>query len=224
MKNGISILIYLLLLALNIAGAVIPHYWAQTISKPLLMPVLAIYFVFELKGYQSDFKKWIFLALLFSWGGDVLLMFQEKQSIFFLLGLSSFLLAHIFYIIFFHRVRLQESIKGNPWLLIIVVIYYSALISWLSPYLGDMKMPVRIYGIVISFMLMLAMHMLFLRTKTAGNRMMAGALLFVISDSVLAINKFYQAFEMAGVIIMLTYGLAQLLLVQGAVKYLRGNQ
>lgn len=224
MKNGISILIYLLLLAVNIAGDIIPQYWAETISKPLLMPVLAIYFVSELKGYQSDFKKWILLALLFSWGGDVLLMFQEKQSIFFLLGLSSFLLAHIFYIVFFHKVRLQEAIKGNPWLLIIVVIYYAALISWLSPYLGDMKLPVRVYGIVISFMLMLAMHMLFLRNKSAGSWMMAGALLFVVSDSVLAINNFYQNFELAGVLIMLTYGFAQLLIVQGAIKYLRGKQ
>ena len=43
-----------------------------------------------------------------------------------------------------------------------------------------------------------------------------GALLFVISDSVLAINKFYQPFEVAGVIIMLTYGLAQLFIVEGA--------
>jgi uncharacterized membrane protein YhhN len=137
--------------------------------------------------------------------------------------LSSFLLAHIFYIVFFHKVRLQESIKGNPWLLIVVVIYYAALISWLSPYLGDMKMPVRIYGIVISFMLMLAMHMLFLRNKAAGYWMMVGALLFVVSDSVLAINKFYQAFELAGVVIMLTYGLAQLFIIKGTVKYIRGG-
>jgi len=77
---------------------------------------------------------------------------------------------------------------------------------------------------VISFMLMLAMHMFFLRNKGAGNWMLAGALLFVISDSVLAINKFYQTFEMAGAIIMLTYGLAQLFIVQGAIKYLRSNQ
>jgi len=176
MKKNTWLIIFLVSLAVNIAGAVIPHYWAQTISKPLLMPVLALYFVSELKGYQNDFKKWILLALFFSWGGDVLLMFQEKQSIFFLLGLSSFLLAHIFYIVFFHKLRLQERIKGNPWLLLVVVIYYAVLISWLSPYLGDMKMPVRIYGIVISFMLMLAMHMLFLRNKTTGYWMMAGAL------------------------------------------------
>jgi len=224
MKKNPWLIIFLLSLAVNIAGAVIPHYWLQNISKPLLMPLLALYFISELKGFRTDIMKWILLALFFSWGGDVLLMFQEKQSIFFLLGLSSFLLAHIFYIGFFHKLRVQERIKGNPWLLVVVVIYYAALISWLSPYLGAMKIPVRVYGIVISFMLMLAMHMWFLRNKAAGHWLMTGALLFVISDSVLAINKFYQSFEMAGIVIMLTYGLAQLFIVQGAVKYIRNQQ
>jgi hypothetical protein len=42
----------------------------------------------------------------------------------------------------------------------------------------------------------------------------------VISDSVLAINKFYEAFEPAGFIIMLTYGSAQLLIVEGGRRYL----
>ena len=147
-------------------------------------------------------------------------MFQQKDKLFFLLGLSAFLVAHIFYIVFFHRVRIKENVKGNPWLLLIVVIYYAALITFLSPYLGDMKLPVRIYGIVISFMFMLAMHMLFIKNKIAGKWMMAGALLFVISDSVLAINKFYQSFEIAGVVIMLTYGLAQLFIVEGAIRYI----
>ncbi|HEX4877525.1 MAG TPA: lysoplasmalogenase [Chitinophagaceae bacterium] len=224
MKNSTWIFIFLLLLAVNIAGNAVPLYWLNILSKPLLMPVLALYFFWVLKRYRSDVKKWILLALLFSWGGDVLLIFQEKQSVFFLLGLSSFLLAHIFYIVFFHKVRLQEAVKGNPWLLLIVVIYYAALISWLSPYLGEMKLPVRVYGLVISFMFMLAMHMLFLRNKMAGKRMMAGALLFVISDSLLAINKFYHSFTEAGIFIMLTYGLAQLLIVQGVIDYIRGNK
>ena len=224
MKNSTWIFIFLLLLAVNIAGNAVPLYWLNILSKPLLMPVLALYFFWVLKRYRSDVKKWILLALLFSCGGDVLLIFQEKQSVFFLLGLSSFLLAHIFYIVFFHKVRMREAVKGNPWMLLIVVIYYAALISWLSPYLGEMKLPVRIYGLVISFMFMLAMHMLFLRNKMAGKRMMAGALLFVISDSLLAINKFYHSFTEAGIFIMLTYGLAQLLIVQGVIDYIRGNK
>ena len=105
-------------------------------------------------------------------------------------------------------------------MLLIVVIYYALLISILSPWLGEMKLPVRIYGIVISFMFMLAMHMLFIKNNRAGLLMMAGALLFVISDSVLAINKFYHPFEMADVVVMTTYGFAQLLITEGAIRYI----
>jgi uncharacterized membrane protein YhhN len=54
--------------------------------------------------------------------------------------------------------------------------------------------------------------------------MMTGALLFVVSDSTLAINKFYQSFEIAGVVIMLTYGLAQLFIVEGANRYIIFNR
>ena len=129
----------------------------------------------------------------------------------------------IFYIIFFHKVRVIEQVNSNIVLLAIVVVYYVGLIAFLSPHLGDMKLPVRIYGIVISFMFMLAMHMLFIKNKEAGKWMMLGALLFVISDSVLAINKFYQSFELAGVVIMITYGLAQLFIVEGASRYLHSK-
>lgn len=97
------------------------------------------------------------------------------------------------------------------------------MISFLSPYLDNLKLPVRIYGAIISFMLLLAMHMLFIKDKTAGCMMMMGALLFVISDSVLAVNKFYLSFEWSGIIIMLTYGLAQLFIALGAISYVKRN-
>lgn len=222
MKRQYWLIAFLLALTANIIGIQLNNDLLQYISKPLIIPVLVGYFLSQTGGNASGLKKWVIAALIFSWGGDVLLMFQAKKEIFFLLGLSSFLLAHIFYIIFFHQVRIREGIKSNPWLLAVVVVYYAVLIVWLSPYLGEMKLPVRIYGIVISFMFMLAMHMLFIKNRQAGKWMMLGALLFVISDSVLAINKFYQPFELAGVLIMLTYGLAQLLIVEGAIKYIRG--
>lgn len=222
MKRQYWLIAFLLVLAADIIGIQINNEILQYISKPLIIPVLIGYFLSQTGIVASSLKRWIIAALFFSWGGDVLLMFQPKDEIFFLLGLSSFLLAHIFYIIFFHHVRVREGIKSNPWLLLVVAVYYVALIVWLSPYLGEMKLPVRIYGIVISFMFMLATHMLFIKNKWAGQWMMTGALLFVMSDSVLASNKFYQPFELAGVLIMLTYGFAQLFIVEGAIKYIRG--
>ena len=222
MKKFFWLILFLVVFAANLADRQFNNGQLEYYFKPLLILVLAVYFISQTNMIATNLKKWILFALFFSWAGDILLMFGPKDKMFFLLGLSSFLLAHIFYIVFFHFIRVGERIKGNPWLLVVVVIYYALLINLLSPYLADMKIPVLVYGIVISFMFMLAMHMLFIQNKTAGKWMMFGALLFVVSDSVLAINKFYQSFEEAGMIIMLTYGLAQLFIVQGAVKYIRG--
>lgn len=191
----------------------------QFICKPLIIPAIIGFFSSQVHKIAEGFNKWIVAALIFSLLGDVLLMFQDDNSLFFLLGLSAFLLAHIFYIVYFHQVRVKENIKSNIWLAVIVVVYYAVLIAFLFPYLGDMTLPVCIYGIVISFMFMLAMHMLFIKNKPGGGWMMAGALLFVISDSILAINKFYQPFRLADILIMLTYGFAQFYIVTGAAEY-----
>lgn len=224
MSKKYWILLFAVILIGDIIGIQLKNELLQFICKPLIIPAIIGYFDSQVKIITKGHAKWVLLALLFSLLGDALLMFQEKNSIFFLLGLSAFLIAHIFYIVFFHKVRVSENVKGNPWLLVVVVIYYAGLINLLSPYLADMKIPVLIYGVVISFMFMLAMHMLFIKNKPAGQWMMVGALLFVMSDSILAINKFYQPFEAAGVLIMLTYGLAQFFIVQGAIKYIRGHK
>lgn len=192
-------------------------------TKPLLMILLAACFISGTKGFYSPLKKWIILALVFSWGGDVLLMFEPADPNFFIFGLSSFLMAHLFYIFFFHAVRVRESVKSNVLLLLAVVVYYAVFISILSPYLGKMKLPVRIYGVVISFMLMLALHTLFIQNKRVAEQIIFGAVLFVISDSMLAINKFYYSFSYAGIFVMLTYGMAQFLIVNGAISYIRNT-
>lgn len=223
MKKKYWILLFFIILIGELIGIQLKNELLQFIFKPLIIPSIIGYYDSQIKQITKGIAKWVLFALLFSLLGDSLLMFQEKNTIFFLLGLSAFLIAHIFYIIFFHKVRVKENVKSNPWLLVLVFIYYAALINLLSPYLFDMKIPVLVYGVVISFMFMLAMHMLFIKNKPAGQWMMVGALLFVMSDSILAINKFYQPFEAAGVLIMLTYGLAQLFIVEGASRNIRST-
>jgi uncharacterized membrane protein YhhN len=220
MKKKYWLVIFIIVLATHLIAIFLPIERLHIISKPLLLPLLAGYFLSHTNNTVGSFKKWILPALFFSWLGDVLLMFVSQNEIFFLLGLSSFLLAHVFYIIFFHGVKLKEGVKSQPLMLFPVAVYYGVLIYILSPYLHDMKIPVYAYGLVISFMFMLALHMLFIQNKTSGRWMMMGALLFVISDSILAVNKFYQPFKWADVLIMLTYGLAQLFIVKGAIGYL----
>lgn len=223
MKKQIWLLAFIAALLADITGIITGNETIEWISKPLILPFLFLYFYTALNTLQQGFKKWVYLALFFSWCGDVLLMFQRQNELFFLLGLSAFLLAHIFYILFFHFIRIYEGIRSNALYLVIVVIYYGLLIGWLSPYLAQFKIPVRVYGVVITVMLIMAMHLTGLKNRKAGRMILAGAILFVISDSVLAVNQFYQAFSAAGILIMLTYGAAQLFIVKGAIEYLRGT-
>ena len=71
---------------------------------------------------------------------------------------------------------------------------------------------------------MLAMHTIFSKHKRAGLWMMLGAILFVASDTLLAFNKFYATFNYSGILIMLTYGLAQLFIAHGAAKYINSEK
>lgn len=192
----------------------------QFIFKPLLVTSLLLYFIAATKRNKSSLLVLASLALLFSIAGDTLLMFANKNELFFLLGLSAFLLAHVFYIISFHKIKVKENIEGKWQWAIVVAIYYFFIISILMPHLGEMKIPVLVYGLVISFMLLVAALLYDLRDNKIARYILTGAILFVISDSVLAINKFHHPFQTAGWVIMLTYVAAQYLLVQGLVKYI----
>lgn len=224
MKKKVWIILFTLVLLVDLAAIYLNYESLRFITKPLLVPLLAIYLLLETNTTNSSLKAWIFLALLFSWVGDILLLFEGSGSNFFLFGLSAFLVAQVFYIVFFHNIRMREYIRGNALLLLLVIVYYSILISVLSPYLGNMKLPVRIYGVVLSFMVMLAMHTVLGKNKKAAVWMTTGAILFVVSDSLLAFNKFFSAFNYSGLIIMVTYGLAQLFITEGAVRYINSEK
>jgi uncharacterized membrane protein YhhN len=220
MNKRFWIILYVVALAADLFGIYNSNEALSYITKPLLMPLLIIYFFAETNSFSSSLKKCIALALAFSWAGDVLLMFESINSNFFIFGLVAFLIAHVFYILFYENVIRKEDLRKNYWWFLPVIIYYIALIYILSPNLGDMKLPVRIYGIVISYMLIQALQTGGIKNLGAATLMIAGAVLFITSDSILAINKFYESFEYAGIAIMLTYGIAQLLITLGAVRYI----
>lgn len=204
----------------DLVGVYLKNEILVSVAKPLVVIALIIYFLSATAGITNGLKKLITSALVFSWLGDVMLMFESADKNFFLFGLVAFLTAHVFYIASFKKIITGEKVRLKWLLLLPVLIYYGGLMYLLNSHLGDMLWAVRVYGFVISTMFLLAMHALFIKNKIAGNLIMLGALLFVTSDSVLAINKFYQSFELAGILTMLTYGLAQLLIVLGAAGYI----
>ena len=195
------------------------------LSKVMLMPLLALYFYQQSKDIKS--YKFIYLALFFSWWGDIFLMFPRDESsanakILFISGLVSFLIGHLNYIIYFIKEVNPKTkvtvIIEKPYLVLPFLLFIFLFLKLLFPTLGTMKIPVTIYGIVITCMMMAAFNRKNLVSSNSFYLIFCGALLFVFSDSCIAINLFYKPFDLARIIIMATYIIAQLLIVKGVLE------
>lgn len=188
------------------------------IFKALLMPLLML--ALYLKTSDNRGRKKIMIALLFSFFGDVLLSFENKGPLFFITGLVCFLVTHIFYISYFSQIKQSGECpaKKYPYILVLIGLYTAGLLYLLWPKLGELKLPVIIYACVISIMLYMSLRIPYKIGRIAGKLFIMGALFFVISDTLLAINKFYAHFTGASLLIRLTYCLAQFFIVKGFIK------
>jgi len=185
--------------------------------KPLLLPCLLLA-VNESKPFST--KKLLLFALLFSWIGDVILLFADKGELYFIFGLVSFLIAHILFILLFIK---QEAYKTPNKLLfglgiLFVVAYLYIMLTILFPSLGDLKIPVSVYAFTISLMFAMAIRGGLTWRKPMNLLILNGAVSFVVSDSILAIDKFYTLLPNASLLIMSTYIIAQYLITFGILK------
>ncbi len=104
-------------------------------------------------------------------------------------------------------------------MLIAVLAYLIELMNVLWPYLENMKIPVVAYGITISTMLSTALWQYQKLDNKTALYSIIGAISFVLSDSLLAVDKFKGQFAYSGIMIMTTYIIAQLFIVLGAIRY-----
>lgn len=193
--------------------------WLQFAAKPLLMPVLILQLYLAKKSTGEKNWKLVVLGLAGSWLGDVLLMAGDKQ-LFFILGLLFFLATHVAYIFYFLRYKPDSNenwFRHNPIVSLGVVSYAIIFLAAIISSLGTLLLPVAMYTVVITVMLLQALASQHRIKKSTYFLFVAGAAFFVASDSMLAFNKFFQSFNAASLAIMITYCLAQWLIVQGTI-------
>jgi uncharacterized membrane protein YhhN len=191
-------------------------FYSGFIAKALIIPVLILLFLLNINPLTNRLHRFIIAGLLFSWAGDIILEFSESNGNMFIPGLVCFLLAHIMYFIVFVTTPGKNSIIGSRILLLLpVIIYGVGLVLYLYCDLNEMKLPVIMYAIVILCMLAGAINRIDKVKKKSFLLVLAGAILFVVSDSVIAINKFSHRFEYSAIVIMSTYILAQYFIVTG---------
>jgi uncharacterized membrane protein YhhN len=149
------------------------------------------------------YQKLIVAALLLSMIGDICLMFHGNG--WFIGGLSSFLLAHLLFVGAFLDGPQALQVPLWSWL---VVPYALALLYWLLPKAGPLKIPVILYCSVIGAMVLTACARYGSIGDTSSLLVAAGSLLFLASDSALAVRQFVGRYAGAQALILSTYWLA----------------
>ena len=176
------------------------------IFKPLTT-ILILLNALQLGWADPSLYKYAILAgLVSSLAGDVFLMLPSDR---FRAGLISFLIAHIFYIVAFT----SETGFSFSWLsLLPFAIYGVVMFAILAPHTGKMKLPMLAYVVVILIMAWQACARWGQTRGTGPLLAFLGAVLFVISDSVLALDRFRGKFKAARLLILVTYYSAQWLI------------
>jgi uncharacterized membrane protein YhhN len=193
--------------------------WLHSILKPLLMPALAVTYLWHCRQHLKKPSNGLLLALGLAWLGDILLLFAHLGTGFFIGGLSAFLLMQVAYarLFFIQSPRSNHKILRLSILAFAILDLVTILMVYLWPSLGTMLVPVLVYAIAISVMLFAACYNGLNRSSRHyfSGMGIGGALLFVLSDSILAIQHFRPVYDTAtgDVLIMATYTAAQALII-----------
>jgi uncharacterized membrane protein YhhN len=178
------------------------HYVTKPLATSLIIAVAAV----AAAPVPAAYKTLVLAGLVCSLLGDIALMFPEKW---FTAGLAAFLAAQVLYILAF---KPQPGHPVSPATFLPFVLFGLLMFFLLAPKLGPMKLPVFIYIAAITTMAGFAAARYIDRGGTKPLLAFIGAVLFLISDSVLAYDRFAKRIPGARIIVLGTYFPAQLLI------------
>ncbi len=176
---------------------------ARVTIKGLGVGLLAALAFRVIQRLSKPVDGWILaVALSFSCLGDLFLALRGT----FLLGLSSFLVTHLLYLTLFVRnwrrpLRPTRTRLAISILVLLFSLFYS---QWLAPSLGSLAMPVALYVCAITLMVVAGLWSSF-----SPSWVWVGAILFLVSDAILAADRFRGQVPFAGFLIWATYYLGQ---------------
>lgn len=177
------------------------------ILKPLstLLIIVAALVSFQEPTLNMTYSIGILTGLVFSLGGDIALMFQEHQKSF-LIGLTLFLVGHLFYTATFFilgRFTIWDILSTT--LLLTAALWFYKMIE---PNLGSMRIPVIAYILIITLMVSRALSTLVSPVIHLQQALMIvfGALLFYISDLILAANRFWRPWKYHRISLVFYFG------------------
>lgn len=216
--------VYYALVVLFMLSVLLGLPWLHYSVKPLFMVLLMVLHYRQMNGSFTFFSKMVQLGLFFSWLGDIALMFDEKMAILFVVGLGAFLVAHLGYALAFAR-SIKDSTTGLNIgkalaLALPFILFTGSFFYYIQDGLpSDLYVPVLAYTAVISVMGLIAAVRHGHVDARSYQWIVIGAILFILSDCVIAINKFVIDFEYDAILNMILYLTGQLMIAFGAIFY-----
>lgn len=168
------------------------------VFKPLTTVIIIFIAVWAGFPSPSPYGALIMAGLVFALAGDIFLMLPSEK---FVQGLAGFLVAQILFMSAF----LVVGREFTWWMLFIFVAIGFAIYQFLFPYLWKMKIPVLVYIVFILVMAWRGWENWLGISGTGAGLAAVGALLFMVSDATLAVNRFRRKFHSAEAIILSTY-------------------
>jgi uncharacterized membrane protein YhhN len=189
---------------LAIAGAYWPAMpWLHWLFKPLTTLLIAA-MVWRTPSTLPRYRWWLLVGLALSTAGDVFLMLPVDA---FVAGLASFLLAHVAYLL---ALRQRERLFAARWPFAVYAIVAGLVLSQLWPGLpGKLRVPVIVYVVVLAIMAAQALAVWWRRRDGVAMSGAWGGACFVLSDALLAWDKFVAPFAAASLAVLAIYWLAQ---------------
>ena len=181
----------------------------EYVFKPLATVLILVLAATGPAPVHASPRGLVVAGLVASLAGDVFLMLPGEW---FVPGLAAFLVAHVLYTVAFTR----DGWRATPWPALACALYVTALLWWILPRAGHVQGPVTVYALVIGIMAWQALQRALAWRTTGPVLAAAGAVLFVVSDSALAANRFAEPFWWAPVAVMGTYVPAQWLIASSA--------
>ncbi|MBT4409117.1 MAG: lysoplasmalogenase [Bacteroidetes bacterium] len=219
-QKSILIAVFLILVIVELLSRWLENHTLEYVAKPFLMIWIAVFFVLYSK--KKSFRTFVLMAFFFSWLGDMFLMLSHQNEILFYAGVGGFFFAQIMYILVFIRFLEIENkgfLRRKPWWLVIFLVYLAGVLIMLFPDMdGFMRPVILIYSISLIGMSIFALNRKHRVRQVVFLRVFIGSVFFVISDTLIALDKFTLDIPKASFLIILTYIIAQTLIMSGLVE------
>jgi uncharacterized membrane protein YhhN len=209
---NIVFVLYAAVAVVHLAACLTAREPVRVVSKGFIMPVLLALYILGRNTFQIP----MVIAICLGWIGDLILI-NKKNPINFKLGLASFLLGHIFYIV--SMVTRIPSI--NATVLVISAVLGAGLVTFIFILIKPpqkMRFPIILYELCIVLMSLSALQLLLSYRNIAGIILFAGSVFFLFSDGYLGYYSFHPQTKRFNFVTMLPYIAAQFCIVFGIMR------